>query len=185
MARKQQSILDELKDIQLASELIKYGARLQLLELEVGLSRDRLIKLYREVRDESPTKGMLPFSIDWFLTWQPNIHSTLFYVIYQKLRTHTELTGIEANIKAYKLYLEHMPIDPGEEPVLSLTRSWILLRFINRHMLGVTDCQQCGGEFIVLPYAKLKFVCGLCHPPSRAGKKVPTKKMKTIELILD
>ena len=84
MARKQQGILEELKEIQLASELIKFGARLQLLEMEIGLSRDRLIKLYKELRGESPPKGMLPFSVDWFLTWQPNIHSSLFIAIYHE-----------------------------------------------------------------------------------------------------
>ena len=66
MVRKSQTVLEELKEIQLASELIIYGARLQLLELEISLSRDRLIKLYKEIRGESPPKGMLPFSVDWF-----------------------------------------------------------------------------------------------------------------------
>jgi flagellar transcriptional activator FlhC len=68
------SVVSEAQEIQLAIELIKLGARLQLLESEVSLSRERLIKLYKELKGMSPPKGMLPFSTDWFLTWQPNIH---------------------------------------------------------------------------------------------------------------
>jgi flagellar transcriptional activator FlhC len=170
MARKQQSILEELKEIQLASELIKFGARLQLLEMEIGLSRDRLIKLYKELRGESPPKGMLPFSVDWFLTWQPNIHSSLFIAIYRQLLANTSATGIEANIKAYKLYIEQMPAESGEEPVLSLTRAWTLIRFINSNMLTLSTCECCTGKFISQPFDRIHYVCGLCHVPSRAGK---------------
>ena len=68
MAKKPESLLQESRQIMLAAELITFGARLQLLESEIALSRDRLIKLYKELRGESPPKGMLPFSIDWYLT---------------------------------------------------------------------------------------------------------------------
>ncbi|MCM3755118.1 FlhC family transcriptional regulator, partial [Bacillus licheniformis] len=77
------SVVIEVKEITLAIELIELGARLQLLEAETSLSRDRLIKLYKELKGVSPPKGMLPFSTDWFMTWQPNIHSSLFYNIYR------------------------------------------------------------------------------------------------------
>lgn len=63
---KNKSILNESREIQLAIELISYGARLQLLEAETSLSRDRLLKLYKEMLGVSPPKGMLPFSTDWF-----------------------------------------------------------------------------------------------------------------------
>ena len=61
------------------------GARLQVLESETTLSRERLLRLYKEINGESPPKGMLPFSTDWFLTWQPNIHSSLFLGSYRHL----------------------------------------------------------------------------------------------------
>ena len=150
--------------------LIRHGARLQLLELETSLSRDRLIKLYKELQGVSPPKGMLPFSIDWFLTWQPNIHSSLYLLIYRQLEAHAGLKGIEAVSKAYQLYLEQMPPEPGQEAVLSLTRAWTLIRFFNNSMLSTTDCKRCGGIFIVRPRGGFRYVCGLCHMPSRAGK---------------
>src|ERR1700740_790738 len=105
-----------------AIELIELGARLQLLEAETSLSRDRLIKLYKEVKGESPPKGMLPFSTDWFMSWQPNIHSSLFVDIHRYLVEHGGASGPEAIIKSYRLYLEHLQVH-GLEQVLSLTRA--------------------------------------------------------------
>ena len=98
MANK--SLVSEAKEIGLAIELIRLGARLQLLELETSLSRERLLKLYKELKGVSPPKGMLPFSTDWFITWQPNIHSSLFINIHRYMTQHAGLSGIEAVMKA-------------------------------------------------------------------------------------
>ena len=101
------SLVNEARQTQLAIDLIQHGARLQLLEAETTLSRERLLKLYKEVRGVSPPKGMLPFSTDWFISWQPNIHASLFIDIFKYLHTHADIRGIEATLKAFKLYLEH------------------------------------------------------------------------------
>ena len=55
------SVVTEAKQIHLAVELIKLGARLQVLEAETTMSRERLLKLYKEVNGYSPPKGMLPY----------------------------------------------------------------------------------------------------------------------------
>src|SRR5690606_1620908 len=83
------SVAREASDITLATEMIKLGARLQVMQAETSLSYDRLARLYREVKGASPPKGMLPFSVDWFMTWLPNIHSSMFYGIYQFMDKHT------------------------------------------------------------------------------------------------
>ena len=77
-AAKSKTVVGEAEQLQLAIRLINLGARLQLLESQTSLSRERLTKLYKELKGMSPPKGMLPFSTDWFLTWLPNIHSSLF-----------------------------------------------------------------------------------------------------------
>jgi flagellar transcriptional activator FlhC len=170
------SVVTEAQEIQLAIELIQLGARLQLLENEVSLSRERLLKLYKELKGVSPPKGMLPFSTDWFLTWQPNIHSSLYINIYKFLVEHAGATGIQAVMKAYKLYLEQMPPEPGEEPLLSLTRAWTLVRFFHGNMLMLAPCGKCQGKFVVNALdLNNDYQCGLCHMPSRAGK---TRKAK-------
>ncbi len=174
MAKK--SVVTESHEIQLAIELIKLGARLQLLESETSLSRERLLKLYKELKGVSPPKGMLPFSTDWFITWQPNVHSSLFINIYKFLQEHAHITGIVAVVKAYKLYLEQMGPTSGDEPVLSLTRAWTLVRFFDSKMLSTARCIECSGHFVVHQLdLNADYTCGLCHMPSRAGK---TRKAK-------
>ena len=169
MAKK--SVVTESNEIQLAIELIKLGARLQLLESETSLSRERLLKLYKELKGVSPPKGMLPFSTDWFITWQPNVHSSLFIGIHRYLVTHAHVSGITAIMKAYQLYLEQIGMSADDEPVLSLTRAWTLVRFFESKMLSTTCCKTCGGQFVVHQLdLHDDYVCGLCHLPSRAGK---------------
>ncbi|MDO9051105.1 MAG: flagellar transcriptional regulator FlhC [Methylotenera sp.] len=173
------SVVNESEQIQLAMQMIKLGARLQLLEAQTTLSRERLIKLYKELKGVSPPKGMLPFSTDWFLTWQPNIHSSIFFNIYKFMVDYTDVTGIHAIIKAYSLYLQQVEQEDSDiEPVLSMTRAWTLVRFVESKMLKLQSCSCCGGNFIVNAYdLNSSYVCNLCHVPSRAGK---TKKAKAL-----
>jgi flagellar transcriptional activator FlhC len=175
---EKKSVVNESEQIQLAIKMINLGARLQLFESQTSLSRERLIKLYKELKGVSPPKGMLPFSTDWFLTWQPNIHSSIFYNIYKFMVDYTDEKGIHAIIKAYSLYLQQVMQEGEEEPVLSMTRAWTLVRFVESKMLKMQNCNCCGGSFIVNTYdLNHKYVCNLCHVPSRAGK---TKKAKEL-----
>ena len=102
------SILTEARQIERAVTLIHLGARLQVLESETDLSYERLLRLYKEVAGKSPSKGQLPFSTDWFMTWQPNIHASLFLNIHEYLNKAAELDEIDTVIKAYQLYLEQI-----------------------------------------------------------------------------
>ncbi len=167
---RNKSVISEARDIRLAVELIELGARLQMLEAETKLSRERLLKLYKEVRGESPPKGMLPFSTDWFMTWQPNVHASLFMAYHRFLQKHTRLRGLELIIKAYRMYLSQVR-RAGMEVVLSLTRAWTMVRFFDANMLQVATCSECGGEFVAHAFDPTAgYVCGLCHMPARAGK---------------
>ncbi len=167
---RNKSVISEARDIGLAIELIKLGARLQLLEAETKLSRERLLKLYKEVKGESPPKGMLPFSTDWFMTWQPNVHASLFMAYFHFLQKHTKLRGLELIIKAYRMYLDQTGRS-GMDTVLSLTRAWTMVRFFEASMLQMATCKECGGEFVTHAHEPVKgYVCGLCHMPARAGK---------------
>jgi flagellar transcriptional activator FlhC len=164
------SILDEARQIERAVELINLGARLQVLESETDLSYERLLRLYKEVAGKSPSKGQLPFSTDWFMTWQPNIHASLFLNIHEYLNKSSALEEIDAVIKAYKLYLEEVKVQ-ALEPMLSLTRAWRLVKFADNGMLTMTKCSCCGGHFVTHPHEIARhYVCGLCNPPARAGK---------------
>jgi flagellar transcriptional activator FlhC len=171
MLRK--SIREDAREVYRAIELIELGARLQLLEAELTLSRDRMIRLYRELRGTPPPKGMLPFSADWYMTWMPNIHSSLFYNMYLFLKDQTGCSRLDSLIKAYRLYVEHCECN-RLEVIVSLTRAWTLVRFFEADILQRTPCCRCTGMFVAHKHdPQSNFVCGACQPPSRAGK---TKK---------
>ena len=164
------SIVEEARQIDTAIELIKLGARLQVLEDATDLSYERLLRLYKEVAGKSPSKGQLPFSTDWFMTWQPNIHATLFLNVHEYLNKVAVLEEIDIIIKAYRLYEEQVQA-MGLEPMLSITRAWRLVKFVDNGMLTMTKCSCCGGHFVTHPHEIARhFVCGLCNPPARAGK---------------
>jgi len=164
------SILTEARQIERAVTLIKLGARLQVLESETDLSYERLLRLYKEVSGRSPSKGQLPFSTDWFMTWQPNIHASLFLNIHEYLNKAAAMEEIDTVIKAYQLYMEQTEAQ-GLEPLLSVTRAWRLVKFVDNGMLTLTKCTKCSGNFVTHPHEMSRhFVCGLCNPPARAGK---------------
>ena len=180
--KKPKSILGEMNEIRIAGELIDLGARLQVLESETALSRERLLKLYKEIRHQSPPKGMLPFSTDWFMTWQPNIHASLYMNLYQSLINGSALDEVDAMIRAYRLYREHI-IQLDIPEVLSITRAWRLLKFFDAGMLTLTPCTECGGHFVIHTYELTGgYVCGLCDMPSRAGKTRVARQAETVSL---
>ncbi|MDN5842596.1 MAG: flagellar transcriptional regulator FlhC [Alcaligenaceae bacterium] len=183
----QKSVAREADEILLATDMIRLGARLQVLQAETSLSYDRLARLYREVKGASPPKGMLPFSVDWFMTWLPNIHSSMFYSIYRYVDRVTPAKKSQALVEAYGLYLEqaHAGRQPGEEtaePVLSFTRAWMLVRFFDSEMVQLSQCERCTGQFVAHAHDPQNgFVCAICKPPPRAGKTRARKQAMAIE----
>ncbi|MDM0052388.1 flagellar transcriptional regulator FlhC [Variovorax sp. J22R115] len=164
------SVLGEVRQVQLAVELIELGARLQFLEAEVGLSRERLIRLYKELKGVSPPKGLLPFSTDWYMTWLANIHSSMFYNMYRFMLREANEPELQALIKAYRLYSEQISAHGGEI-VLDFTRAYTMVRFFDSDMLQLSTCSRCGGHFVAHAHDHQHgYVCVLCRPPSRAGK---------------
>ncbi|MDI9220557.1 flagellar transcriptional regulator FlhC [Pantoea sp. EA-12] len=166
-------LLRELQEVHLAIELISLGARMQVLESETSLSRRRLLRLYKELRGCPPPKGMLPFSEDWFISWEQNIHSSIFYNTYIYLINAEKATPINTLLKTYRLYLEQCYYLSNEKPVLGLTRAWTLLRFIDCGIISRKTCRVCQGGFVMITEnIEKSFTCSFCHPPSRAQKRL-------------
>jgi flagellar transcriptional activator FlhC len=167
------SLLAEHQQLNQAIRLIRLGARMAVLESETELSHERLVRLYREVMGRSPSKGQLPYSTDWFVSWQPNIHASLFLNIHENLDKTSVLERIDLLIKAWELY-EAETQALGVEPILTITRAWRLVKFVDSDMLCLTGCSHCGGQFVTHSHdwkgTARRFVCGLCNPPARAGK---------------
>src|SRR5690349_1288016 len=124
------SVLQDSQQIERAAALIRMGARMQVLESETDLSYERLLRLYKEVSGKSPSKGQLPFSTDWFLSWQENIHSSLFLNIYEYLSKSMDMDSIDILTKAYRLYSEQI-VAAEVDPLVSFTRAWRLVKFVD------------------------------------------------------
>lgn len=167
---RMKSLVQDAQETRLAIDMINLGARMQMLESETSLSRERLLKLYKEIRGESPPKGMLPFSTDWFIPWQQNVHASLFMSLRGFVTRNTNLVGLDSTLQAFRMYCEQVEL-LQVDTVLSLTRAWTLVRFFDARMLQQVKCTCCGGEFVAHAYEPSQnYVCGLCHVPARAGK---------------
>ncbi len=170
------SLVEDNRQILRAIELIGLGARLQMLQAETDLPYERLLRLYKEVTGKSPSKGQLPFSTDWFMAWQPNVHASLFFNLYDFLMKSSPIDQADAIVRAYRLYLRELGLI-GVDPLMSITRAWRLVRFLDAGMLCCVRCTRCGGGFLNHSYElNGGFVCGLCRPPARAGKPGKPRK---------
>ncbi|STP91313.1 flagellar transcriptional activator FlhC [Enterobacter hormaechei] len=105
------------------------------------------------------------------MTWEQNIHASMFCNAWQYLLKTGLCSGVDAVIKAYKLYLEQCP-QQEQGPLLALTRAWTLVRFVESGMLELSRCNCCDGNFITHAHQPAgSFACSLCQPPSRAVKR--------------
>jgi len=177
-----QSLLSQAKVVEAAAELVRLGARMQVLESMTPMPREKLLRLYKEIKGEAPPRGMLPFSTEWFLEWQPSMHSALYLTHRNEIR---KLSGGAERVLgplgasnlwhmpvAYRAYLESVRVC-GMDPILTLTRAWMLERFLSSKMIKEVSCRKCFGVFLGHAHdLERGYVCGLCKVPPRAGKTV-------------
>jgi|NGEPerStandDraft_9_1074522.scaffolds.fasta_scaffold23878_3 Flagellar transcriptional activator (FlhC) len=107
---------------------------------------------------------------DWVSTahsathrWQPDLNTA-------PTKKSRPCAGIcDSNLTYLMLAQNLKTVD--QQPLLSITRAWRLVKFVNNNMLGRTQCCKCGGHFVTDAYENARhFECGLCTPPARAGK---------------
>ena len=58
-----------------------------------------------------------------------------------------DLDSVELLTKAYRLYNEQVAT-AEIEPLLSFTRAWRLVKFVDAGMLTRTKCAECSGQFV-------------------------------------
>ena len=168
------SVLGDVQSVQKAARLIELGARLQLVQSECpDLSRDRCIALYKEVTGESPPKGPLPFSTDWFLNRAPNAHASLFMGMLNRIELENPtLERTETLLTSFELYLSVIK-SIENPPLLTINRAWTLYRHVSSGVLRLMSCCKCTGKFVVDPYdITHSFTCNLCDVASRPGPRM-------------
>jgi flagellar transcriptional activator FlhC len=160
-----ESAADQISRLSLAVSMAKIGARPQLIMAETGLSKDKARKIYRDATGKNPPTGQAPYSPDEFVKlWRLNIDASLFINIHQNITSTSQITQIDALIKSYKLYLEHVHLR-GTQRELSFNRAWTLLRLIDAGLLVMTQCTKCGGKFVAHPSVlDARYLCVFCRP---------------------
>jgi flagellar transcriptional activator FlhC len=162
-----ESAADQISRLSLAINLARIGARPQLITAETGFSKSIARKIYFDSTGKRPPKGQLPNSPDEFVKlWRLNIDASLFINIHRNIISNSQVTQIDALIKSYKLYLEHVHLrDTPRE--LSFNRAWTLLRLIDAGLLVMTKCTKCGGKFVAHPSVlSNRFFCVFCRQPT-------------------
>ena len=118
------------------------------------------------------------------MTWQPNIHASLFLNIHEYLNKVAELDEIDTVIKAYQLYLEQTQAQ-GLEPLLS--RDARLAPGEVRRQRHADDDQvlaSCGGHFVTHPHEIAATTCAACatrrpapaRARPRARSRIPSER---------
>ena len=90
-----------------------------------------------------------------------------------RLRRGCELGDdrLDALVRAFRMYQEQVRAH-GDTPALDFTRAATLVKFVDGGMLQLTACSRCTGRFVSHAGENAaRYVCVLCRPPSRAGKK--------------
>ncbi len=78
---------------------------------------------------------------------------------------------MELLTKAYRLYTEQVAMARIDR-LLSFTRAWRLVKFVDANMLTRTKCSKCGGTLVSELYENARhFSCGLCNPPPSGKSK--------------
>lgn len=163
-------LLRQAELIREAEELIRLGARMQVLEDLTPMPREKLLKLYKEVKGEAPPRGMLPFSTEWFMEWQPSIHSALYVAQRNQVKQTVSLSSREVLALSYRKYLECVDAC-GLKPLLSLTRAWSLERFVNAKMMVERKCTRCTANFLCNGHHERNFVCSFCRSPQKLERQ--------------
>ncbi len=101
----------------------------------------------------------------------PNIHTSMFANVYAFLEANSKgLDRVDLLTRAYSLYAEHFDMI-GEALQMDLTRAWTFIRFKDAGILRLAGCTRCRGKFVAHAHEPSHtMVCGICQPPSRAGK---------------
>lgn len=163
------SLIKQTHAQMLAIEMIKLGARPAVILHSLPIPYARIARLYREMTSSPLPKGALPFATDWFLQWRANMHASIFLNYHRCLESLAIQSSTELLLSSYRHYLNWQEAPVGEA-LLSITRAWTLLRFLESHLLQMRRCTCCKCLFIEDANApQRKFHCGLCAPPSRAG----------------
>ena len=155
----------EQLELERVRQLVLLGACHQLLESVTKLPSHQLKQIVREVHGHDSSILTEPYSADWFASWQPGVHASLFVTLYQRFVDAVGKEDADTLIRAHRLYREQLHLI-GLTDILSITCAWRLLQLLDSGNMSLAACKHCGGQFIAQTSdVWADYRCGLCVPP--------------------
>lgn len=122
--------IEEIDRAQIARELTLLGARPPMVVSLADIRLPDAIRLYAEIHDQTPPRGMLPSSPEWyFVTRRRRKDAAAFLSIYVESRTCMRNAERSQHlIASWKIFREI-----SKTPIFDINRAWSL---INLHEHG-------------------------------------------------
>ncbi|SFC90233.1 transcriptional activator (FlhC) [Thiohalospira halophila DSM 15071] len=149
--------METIEDVTFAVELIRAGLRPGVIELHTGISARRIRRWWREVHGTSPTPGPLPTGGSVLRSAARRREATDFIARY---RTRGGNLRLDAR-RILETYRDHQ--QTWEDPQLTITETWALVRDAEIGALMAVECPYCGGTHYLSMTQRGPSRCPLCR----------------------
>ena len=152
------------REAQIAEQALLLGARLSVLKHELTIGCTTITSLAHGL-GVTLNKGMLPSSVDYYLSFPQTADAALIAVLHARLSADTAAAlRIERVIAVYTEYCEIMTDVVDQKPRLDFTRAWTLVRFLESGVLNRAQCPCCDIETLEERYPPIhRSSCKLCR----------------------
>ena len=151
----------------LATELTRERMRAALIARLVGISPREASAMYRAVHDSSPPSGLIPQATASFYTTgrdsrdasapQRNLHSTLFLVVWRRLRLAVGEPRPHRGwllLQAYRAYTVHADHYLDRDAALDINRCYVLSNMSSDHApemaeVALANCPKCHAPYLI------------------------------------
>lgn len=135
-------ILENMKRLAIAKEIIEMGARPAIASILANIDPGQAIALYSEIHGTRPPRGMLPSSPEWYFQNNQRIVSgSAFMSIYNRIANNADKPGASEFINAYRVFSK---VSKGDDLGLDVGRAWVLMRLVNSGFIKEKTCRRCG-----------------------------------------
>jgi flagellar transcriptional activator FlhC len=166
MKRRQQS------DIEIATKMIERGARPPIVSATVGISKETVRALWRDITGKRPPQGLCPYNcLTKLATHNAATHGNLFFLVYARRGDEVMRTADpEEIIAAYDSYEQNM-VEAGHKAEIDFTTAWYIARDLRSLFLEVRYCRTCRLHYIYHADTPTLSDCPYCRMASIIERK--------------
>jgi len=173
-------------DLITAEQLIRLGARPPIVSTLCNLSRKLVIRIYKNIHQQAPKQGMLPYDTSWIVrSTANNIHASIFLGIRHDLSILSSPADLSTRIfiTAYELYgrviaktppVHNKTYQDGSQSIpLDINRAWFLSRQLDTSDIQFKTCYRCQVRYLGIKNLPTPFYqCPICDVwTDRSGRR--------------